>query len=162
MEYIELNELQKNAIKELQKKVFDFLDKNSLRFDKNIVNTKIEINSNINTLDLSIISKLMSENLIEINKLTEQYSVLNIIVEYLKVLKDNFIVNFRKKIKSEKEKITNAEIERMMETNEYYFAIKYLVFLYRDVYLSRINYLLEIAKSYKELLSREITIRSIK
>jgi hypothetical protein len=160
-DFSEITENQKKTIKELNEKVKDFINKNEIYFDKKILKIQIEIPSNINELSLSYISKLMSENLTRIYQIQENLSSLLVIVNYIKIMKNNFISNFRKEMRKLNKKISNAEIERLIEENDYYFGLKYLIFIYEDSYYLKLKSLYEVCIMYKELLSREITLREI-
>lgn len=163
----ELNENEKNIVKDLNKKVLDYLSKNNLTFDKDrLFSFTLKVYSNIGSLENSEISNLAVKNFEDMTFLQNQYIAVKLAVDYLKFIKENYANKFRLKYREMetegRRRQTLSDIERELSTDSIYIAIKYLILVYESNYLSRIVSNLELIKTYKDIISREITIRGLK
>lgn len=162
----ELTENEKKIVMDLNKKVMDYLSKNNLSFDKNsVLNFKVKFYGNLSTLDNSELSDLILRNLEDLSFLQSQSVSVRLAIDYLKFLKENYANKFRLKyrdieIHENKKKQSLADIERELYIDPFYISIKYLIFIYESNYFSRILANLELVRAYKDILIRELSLRT--
>lgn len=164
IQYLEFNDEEKSSIKSVINLYENFLKNMNLEFKKDFLKYKVQIVSNIADLDSKTISKLMTDIIRDLNFLQEQYSTCDIILNYLKnkfsTLKDKMKKDLQEELLKEKNKVTNSELERELDLNTLIIAFKYVIMVFQG-YISILEKKIDSLKMYREVLSREITIREL-
>ncbi|MEM4177996.1 MAG: hypothetical protein QXS29_10580 [Nitrososphaeria archaeon] len=165
LELLELTETERNHVREINKKVIEYLNKNNATFEKDkLMNFTVKVYGSLGSLDNENLVGLVVKNLEDLTFLHNQSIAVKLALDYLKLLKENYANKFRymhqhkSENKSEK-RMTLSDIERELSVDPVYIAIKYLILLYESNYFSRVLSNLEIVRTYRDILNKELAIR---